>query len=142
MSESDNEFVVRLDLDNWAEVVDSAKNGDMGPADEAREMLRSNRTPILNAMGKAGSEERREILRELLIESRLTEAALMDTIRTIADQKHAELMTELASTSNEIAGQSDVTARSLRNWTIVLAAATAVLAIATVVLVIATFQLE
>jgi hypothetical protein len=134
------DFVVRLRGEEWQDVLDAVRSGDMAPVNDARQALRSGRAALLNAIGHATTDRKRSILSELLVESRASEADLGNAVRAAQDDIHAQHMAELAATSNEIAGEAETTARALKFWTVVLAGATVVLALATIALIIATLH--
>src|SRR4051812_30663826 len=98
----------------------------MTSVNEARMTLRSGRSKLLSAMGSSTTDRRRTILRELLVESRSSEADLGNAVRAAQDDLHAERMADLAATSNEIGRQAEVAAAALKFWTMALAAATVV----------------
>lgn len=79
--------------------------------------------------------EHKRSLEDLLIENRLREEYIERNVRTVMEDRHASRMAELASSSNRIAEQANLTAAALKQWTVVLAVATLVLAVATIALV-------
>lgn len=138
--EESGEFVVRLRSEQWQDVLDAVRSGDLTALNEARDQLRSGRSDLLNAMGRATTDRRRTILSELLIESRSSEEDLSNAVRAAQDTVHAERMANLSEASNGIAERAEVTAKALKLWTIVLAGSTGVLAVATIALIFATLS--
>ena len=90
----------------------------------------------------AKEEDTPEPMRAVLLERvRLVQdmyAGLEESRRWTREQERNLLMLELASANNRLVGESNNTAKALKNWTIVLAAATVVLAFATLALIFAT----
>ncbi|GAA4760229.1 hypothetical protein GCM10023350_53100 [Nocardioides endophyticus] len=135
------EFVARLSPEDYGRLEESLRTKDMTEAYAILTMLGEHRSRALAAFASAETDVAREVMREILQESRATEAFIYDLVRRVKDDLHSEAMLGLAKTSNGIAASAEQTAQSLRNWTKALVLATIVLAVATVALVGATLTL-
>ena len=142
MNMHDDGYVVRLEPTDYTRLEGEIRGKDMTGIYEFLEVLATSRSAAIARFGSHPNSTERDVLQQILSESRASESLLFDFVRRVHDSMHAEEMQSLASVSNDIAGRAETTSKTLRNWTVVLAFATVVLALATIALVRATLKLD